>query len=430
MATQNVAITASPEMIRMLGKKLYSRPLPTILFRELLQNSRDATLHGGKILIDTDNTAGTFTIKCDDTGVGMDDNILLNVFLSVGKSYKSDGAVGGFGVAKVAIFCSDTWSVHTRNNYVDQNLVYQTIKGRKGTQVNCQVKNFFDGTSSANFMAYTSNVRNLWLNGDKVPAYKGRRLVGEYNGAKVYMAPPVHGNRNYILWRICGLTQFYSHLGSGNDDYGCNFIVDFDNISYRPVDDKYPFNASRENVKDEYMNYVLRITAPFVKNVLTTQHKAIKMAKTKREPREKVRFSSNNRVVVEGPKNLTPHQRRTVDLWEKVISAMVPDSAFMYGSTFEAGTRAERRIEHGRETYLINPEEFDQLILRNNITDPEALVMLTWQLAGHELTHQQYSDHDELFTSTETSVAAQTVGFVFAGMAGLRWQAKKVLTMK
>ena len=41
--TRKVQIVTSPELIKLLGKKLYSLPLPIISMRELIQNAIDAS---------------------------------------------------------------------------------------------------------------------------------------------------------------------------------------------------------------------------------------------------------------------------------------------------------------------------------------------------------------------------------------------------
>ena len=51
MTTQTVQIVTSPELIKLLGRKLYSLPLPTIVLRELVQNAIDASQSNQKVEI-------------------------------------------------------------------------------------------------------------------------------------------------------------------------------------------------------------------------------------------------------------------------------------------------------------------------------------------------------------------------------------------
>src|SRR3990172_1902824 len=111
-------LTISPELIQLLGKKLYNNPLIVILVRELLQNSHDA--QSTKIDLDVsyqedneDFNKSTVTLTCTDNGTGMSEDTLLNTFLSIGASKKIGITTGGFGIAKVSIFASLSWQVVT-----------------------------------------------------------------------------------------------------------------------------------------------------------------------------------------------------------------------------------------------------------------------------------------------------------------------------
>jgi len=110
-------LRTSPKVWRLLGPALYSEsPLLAITLRELFQNARDACLSAGRepqILIglkaDACFTQGV--LFCDDNGVGMDEDTILDRFLVLGESKKSAGSTGGFGIAKATILgaCS-RWS--------------------------------------------------------------------------------------------------------------------------------------------------------------------------------------------------------------------------------------------------------------------------------------------------------------------------------
>ena len=127
--TTNTNLKISPEVIRMLGRKLYSsHPLP-IVVRELLQNSIDACKRYDvtpqiDISIDIDTEDKMINVTCKDNGEGMTEDILLNKFLCLGESGKRDdkGGTGGFGIAKAAIMSNIFWSVHSHDMYIDVNM--------------------------------------------------------------------------------------------------------------------------------------------------------------------------------------------------------------------------------------------------------------------------------------------------------------------
>lgn len=98
--TKEAKITANPEIVKLMMEPLYGND-PTYGVRELLQNAVDACLerehweknHGNpnyKGLVDIRIENGTFTIT--DNGMGMNEDVLLNYYLSAGSSYRSSDA--------------------------------------------------------------------------------------------------------------------------------------------------------------------------------------------------------------------------------------------------------------------------------------------------------------------------------------------------
>ena len=137
--TKEAKITANPEIVKLMMEPLYGND-PTYGVRELLQNAVDACLereqweknHGNsnyKGLVDIRIENGTFTIT--DNGMGMNEDVLLNYYLSAGSSYRSSDAwmaanapegksqvarTGRFGVGFLASFLlGDEVEVHTQH---------------------------------------------------------------------------------------------------------------------------------------------------------------------------------------------------------------------------------------------------------------------------------------------------------------------------
>ena len=97
---REVKVTANPEIVKLMVEPLYGDD-PSYGVRELLQNAVDACLereqweknHGNsnyKGLVDVRIENGTFTIT--DNGMGMNEDVLLNYYLSAGASYRSSDA--------------------------------------------------------------------------------------------------------------------------------------------------------------------------------------------------------------------------------------------------------------------------------------------------------------------------------------------------
>lgn len=125
------SLKVSPRLLSIFGKSLYSGDSLEIVSRELIQNSRDACIDNKGIidfsLISTNRNQGDSTmIICQDQGIGMNLDILENVFLSLGSTLdasESHNKVGGFGIAKASIFAADNWKIHTRDNYLDFSML-------------------------------------------------------------------------------------------------------------------------------------------------------------------------------------------------------------------------------------------------------------------------------------------------------------------
>ena len=144
--TKEVKVTANPEITKLMIDPLYGSN-PSYGVRELIQNAVDACIereHKEKdpaykglvtVRIDpwedpvTKENLGVFTIE--DNGIGMDENVLMNYYLSAGASYRSSdewrrdytennqaqiARTGKFGVGFLAAFLlGDRIQVHTQH---------------------------------------------------------------------------------------------------------------------------------------------------------------------------------------------------------------------------------------------------------------------------------------------------------------------------
>lgn len=137
--TKEAKISANPEIVKLMMEPLYGDE-PTYGVRELLQNAVDSCLerkdweekHGDKDykgLVDIRIENGVFTIT--DNGMGMDEDVLLNYYLSAGSSYRRSDAwaaaytrdgksqvsrTGKFGVGFLAAFLlGDEVEIHTQH---------------------------------------------------------------------------------------------------------------------------------------------------------------------------------------------------------------------------------------------------------------------------------------------------------------------------
>lgn len=160
--TKEAKITANPEIVKLMMEPLYGDD-PTYGVRELLQNAVDACLEreqwekthkegdpNYKGLVDIRIENDVFTIT--DNGMGMNEDVLLNYYLSAGSSYRSSDAwmaanapegksqvarTGKFGVGFLASFLlGDEVEVHTQHR--EDKKGYQFKFDQKSTPLDIQ----------------------------------------------------------------------------------------------------------------------------------------------------------------------------------------------------------------------------------------------------------------------------------------------------
>lgn len=106
---------SSPHEYFKKDKKSY-RDWRFAIFRELIQNSSDAGSTKITFTIETDFLNNQVYLVCKDNGKGMDRNILENVLLSLGGTFKDEKSIGGFGYAKtILFFAHQKYEIRTRN---------------------------------------------------------------------------------------------------------------------------------------------------------------------------------------------------------------------------------------------------------------------------------------------------------------------------
>lgn len=145
--TKEAKLNANPELLKLLVAPLYDND-PSCGVRELLQNAVDACnerahLEGkgyrGQVEICLDTAAKILTVT--DNGIGMDENVLLNYYLSAGASYRTSDEwfrnyamdrdpnvvrTGRFGVGVLATFLlGNTVEVTTRHMDDEFGYVFQ-----------------------------------------------------------------------------------------------------------------------------------------------------------------------------------------------------------------------------------------------------------------------------------------------------------------
>ncbi len=422
-------ITTSLDLIKLLGEKLYSSRLDAILARELLQNAIDAS-DNTKICIDMSwDSNDVFTIDVDDIGCGMDENVLLNIFLSIGSSYKANtkNPTGGFGIAKVALFATDHWYVHTNDNYIDSYLEFKKIERRTGTHVHARIK--FNSAynwekNHVERIVKSNTYPNLFLNGNHLqpfmPSKTLANLVTENGIPYTFSITTEHvkldGNwlendYGYVYYRIHGLTQFVQYGNAALRDSNRNLIIDFQDIGYKPVDDSYPFTLSRETITDKGV-------AGNVNDWLSELSKDVqsKIRQAEENKDNKTEWINERTGLIARSDNGKLYKpslfdRRVANVWKQIVTIIADDVDWKIAVIDYDRVKAfYQHSVDGQHIIGINPKIFAsdlRLELRYKLTEP--ILMYLWHMACHEITHYHCGAHDENFTIQENHIALHSV---------------------
>jgi hypothetical protein len=122
-----------PRIMKVLGGNLYSGNLGRIAVKEMIQNAVDSVrgmpkAKHGQITVSVDTVSRTITVE--DTGVGMLPEVATKELVDIGGSKKTEGASGGFGIAKVAIFANaEQIDITTRAKRSDGRTIETHITG-------------------------------------------------------------------------------------------------------------------------------------------------------------------------------------------------------------------------------------------------------------------------------------------------------------
>lgn len=187
-------LTANPDLLKLLIQPLYGNN-PSFGIRELLQNAADACTerkhleqdenYHGEVIIRIDSSNKTISIT--DNGIGMNEDVLRNYYLSAGSSYRySDNWIadftqdrkaqiarsGRFGVGVLAVFLLGT-SVRVQTRHLKDSRGYafdftidqESIDVRR---INCEVGTAITVELSDQTLSDLKNLDNYhkrkWLN--------------------------------------------------------------------------------------------------------------------------------------------------------------------------------------------------------------------------------------------------------------------------
>lgn len=445
--------------------------------REAFQNSLDAVtkamekglIFRGRIEISylEDNDAMVLTIA--DNGIGMvaDGEVidgcadLDDIYLNLGGTDKTDGTtLGGFGIGKAVILgCANSWDIHTRDIKACSDLLgkvdkWERIPSRQGTKITLNVNDgeWTDYSTMRRWLElsqwddnhidvyFTSETNH---NAERIkPTIKITDNLRQwhYNDGitkATYTALPKDISSTYrterkIIYRFNGLFQFedyfWNHSFAALIDITTNAI---------PGDDNYPFDTSREAIRGDLREWVIKINQATENNdtagETTDTYKAtLYLIPSEITPDniDSDEMGNNNIDIKPSPTNISfmvnIHKDYSGDItltdirlaqlraWkiicEKIIDCIDSpiDYSFNVGFIFQDNVTAQYSSINGINYIMINPDYIKTIGRDNKL----AMVRLV-KTGSHEITHMiTRASHNETFVTTHSALFDKALNIV------------------
>jgi hypothetical protein len=453
-------MTIDPRLVQLLGNKLYTMSPFPICLRELLQNAQDACLRKGvkpEITITVESEDGFTVITCQDNGIGMTDQQIVDDFLCLGNVHH-DGAktVGGFGIAKAAFMRNPKWYIHSLDNELDEKVLMEGAEIRKtdmleGTIVKIWIADNVGYTQMKEGIAmlrysdiditlnwFGWEIDHVGFHPEKPPAEM--EIGNEYiiygtDENRINTTQYDFEYEGMAAIRLSGLVQF---MWDSYNQRETLLVVDIKPTT-APDDPKYAFNMSREKLRQDLNARVWEFITMCDNNIASTQDivkeiqqppdEKIKIGPLIRGRRSSARYSygvsSSTEVSFSLPKRETERKEGRgvmmffkdyhpegrdigkdaylLKAWHEMIEMCASDQEeFGIGFLKPGSEMAGRQRKDGIVFYLIDP---DILV---EIEQPYVKAMILYEHAVHEVTHFLVSSHNEMFTQEMMEIKRET----------------------
>jgi hypothetical protein len=405
-------------VVMQLGSKMYSQSVWWVVLRELIQNGLDA---GATVISISTNWNDELIVQ--DNGSGMSKQDLLGIFLTVGGSDKirNKNTVGGFGIAKLAIFSCDNFEVVSNTWKLTKDILlnHQPLErtdqlGQNGTWVKIKKHNLmssFDTKSEINWYLRSinrSDVTILFQNVEVIPFKPEAFEVSNY-GRTPAVAESYYSNSTLIIVRANGLPVFKSSIFNGNK--AITFFYDV-YTELDPYDPLYPFTITRDDFgsdlaeKEKYMNFHRALDNHFRKMAEMEQIAKVNLTY---DPIHDIWLSHG---AVSNPENISQLGafKKMVLLLASLKEVSTDSFAFgLIGSAREKGAYAQSE-EKNKDIFFIS----------QRIVSQAELVAI----ALHEFSHLEAPQHYEGFAVEMTQNAERLFALIIAkeSMEKLEWQ--------
>lgn len=268
-------------------------------WRELIQNSVDAG--STEVEIITESVGEDLKITFSDNGCGMSEDVLSNVYFSLGKSTKDGSSgIGGFGRARIlTCFSMMYYKIWTQDNYVDgSGASYELMKLDEKVD-GCRLEIMMDDTSESSMTlhlkdyirasALKTTVKLNWeeINNISLPIGSHvRDLTAEGEDTPFASVHVTKGEMDYcMLVRVNGTLMYREYVGVPH-----RITIELDPARSREI-----LTASRDSLHDKYR----RAVAAYRDELTSNTSQAIKSDKNK------VKTRSNGSGMIRSIKPVT-----------------------------------------------------------------------------------------------------------------------------
>lgn len=278
-------ITIGADYFRTTVRKESVYPLAWRWAKETLQNSYDADASKFIVNLYEDERSA----EVIDNGYGMNEDTLLDVFLSVGGTKKDadeDGIkpIGGFGDAKkVVCFCWDRWEIHTQDNYLNNELLGVELEKTnyiEGTRIKVWMEDEFSVDSMVEYFSLCQLdiiIEVNILKNDEViktlrpEKLRRNKLINDLGFARLY------ANKSkateMLIVRLNGLALFTEQI----DGIKATCVLELES-SVDPKSKEYMLNVTREQLTWKYRSQIHAV----IMDMLSNPVKALKPRKEER----------------------------------------------------------------------------------------------------------------------------------------------------
>lgn len=381
----------------LLGEKLYTQSPSLVFLRETLQNSIDAGSTCIDILAFSDSAG--YSIEVIDNGEGIED--MQGYFLKLGGSHKNEGAIGGYGIAKLAIIGMAEWEIDSLEGRITREALLageniDPIFRRQGCRVYARSNKSSWGmrNSHLHFLKSCEFSPDLTVtyNHEVITPYATEKLTLGVSKISEIGAPT-----STMIIRNQGLVQFMDSLYI-EDDFVPAYVYDVV-PECTPYDEEYPFTASREGLRGKELDRYQNIRKQIVE--IHSEHKRVE-----EEIRSRL-FSHESGFVRDSSctdEDIIAYTHE-LTLWKKTVHNVlrIAGDEKHYGFGLTLREDIVGAFVSATDTFLCNPQNMD--FRKSSLIS----------LAIHEVTHTAHSGHYEDFANAQTNLTKQVLEEVILG---------------